>query len=135
MCVKPYFSIIVLCYDLGDPELAGEIIYLWVLQEELENVAGERDVWNTLLSLSPPHKDKQEKMDVWMDQSAVWSECCLLIKLRERLIQCHVIPRYTSITQAFGVLLPCIGFCHVYESYYVWKVNVLDGEKIRRWGV
>ena len=34
-------------------------------QEELENIAGERDVWNTLLSLQPLQPDP-DKLNKWM---------------------------------------------------------------------
>lgn len=43
---------------------------------ELENVVGERDIWNTLLSLLSHHSltlDKQEKMDGWMDIALSWA--------------------------------------------------------------
>ncbi len=44
--------------------------YLGIPPEELENIAGERDVWNTLLSLLPPQpgpEEKRKRMDEWMD--------------------------------------------------------------------
>lgn len=44
-----------------DPEPSGEIIYLisvWksvgILQQKLESVAGEKDIWNILRSWLPP---------------------------------------------------------------------------------
>lgn len=33
---------------------------LWIPQEELENVAGESDVWNTILSLQPHPREAEE---------------------------------------------------------------------------
>ena len=40
-----------------------------ILQEELDEVAGERKVWASLLRLLPPRPDpdKRQKMDGWMD--------------------------------------------------------------------
>lgn len=55
----------------GDPEISGGIIYLIhlrIAQEELENVAGERDDRKIVLSLLPPrpHPRKAE-LNGWMD--------------------------------------------------------------------
>ncbi len=58
-----------------DPEHPGGITshlaweHLRIPPEELESIAGERDIWTTLLSLqSLPAPDKRKKMDGWMDQ-------------------------------------------------------------------
>jgi len=45
---------------------------LRIPQNELENVAGEREVWVSLLGLLPPRPgppSKRMRMDVWMDST------------------------------------------------------------------
>jgi len=63
----------------ADPEPAGGIIYrshlawehLGISQEELESVAGEKEVWRALLSLLPPRPapDKRKRMDGLMNNN------------------------------------------------------------------
>lgn len=48
------------------PELAGGIAYCILLARERQRVTGEKDTWNTLLSLLDLILKKQEIMDGWM---------------------------------------------------------------------
>ena len=50
--------------------LAGE--HLGISQEELEDVAGEENIWDPLLSLQPPQHDKWWEINVGMDG---WMDC------------------------------------------------------------
>ena len=49
---------------------------LGVPREELDKVAGEREVWASLLRLLPPRpdQDKRKKMDGWMDGRTIEEE-------------------------------------------------------------
>lgn len=44
-----------------------------VPKEELESIAGEKEAWNTLLSLLPPQFNFGEGENGWMDESLVYT--------------------------------------------------------------